>query len=98
MPCKSDRIPRVLDIPNTRFDTTDPGGTYRPNEPPEAKRGTQFKPFGIEARQPTIRYLPDTPLDIFQLFIPESLVQRWVEYTNEAAASMIDEETLPKAR
>ena len=67
-------MPRESDIPNTRFDTTNPGGTYRPNEPPMAKRGTKFKPFEIEAREPTIRYLLDTLLDIFQLFILESLV------------------------
>jgi len=47
-------MPRESDIPNTRFDTTDPGGTYRPNEPPVATRGTVFEPFEVEAREPIV--------------------------------------------
>jgi hypothetical protein len=39
-------------------------------------------PFIVQPRDFHISYLPNTPLDLFQLFIPESLLWRWIEYTN----------------
>ena len=75
---------RETDVPDTVWDTTDPGGTYRPNEPPVIASGTEFNPLDIQQRDPTVRGLPDTALGIFQRFVPESLVEKWVEYTNDA--------------
>ena len=77
-------MPRETDVPGTMWDTTDPRGTYRPDEPPVSTHGTEFDPLNIPKRDPIIRGLPDTALGIFQRFIPESLVEKWVEYTNEA--------------
>ena len=72
------------DVPNTTWDTTDPGGTYRPNEPPVDTCGTYFDPLDILKRDPVVQGLLDTALGIFQRFIPESLVEKWVQYTNES--------------
>ena len=40
-------MPRNTDVPNTVWDTTDPGGIYRPNEPPVDTRGANFDPLDI---------------------------------------------------
>ena len=77
-------MPRETDVPNTVWDTTNPGGTYRPNEPPVDTYGTHFNPLDIQKRDPVVQGLPDTALGIFQRFIPESLVEKWVKYTNES--------------
>ncbi|RKK10605.1 hypothetical protein BFJ66_g16165 [Fusarium oxysporum f. sp. cepae] len=65
------------------FDTpplSDPTGV--PNFPPEEGRGDDFQPFNLEYRDFKINPLPKEPLELFQLFIPISLVQSWIEYTN----------------
>jgi len=77
-------MPLNTDVPDTIWDTTDPGGTYRPNEPPVSTKGTEFDPLDIPKRDPVVQGLPDTALGIFQRFVPESLVEKWVKYTNEA--------------
>ena len=69
-------MPRETDVPGTMWDTTDPGGTYRPDEPPVSTHGTEFDPLDIPKRDPVVRGLPDTALGIFQRFIPESLVEK----------------------
>ena len=77
-------MPRKTDVLNTTWDTTDPSGTYRPNEPPVDTCGTEFNPLDIQKRDPVVRGLSDTALGIFQRFVPASLVEKWVKYTNEA--------------
>ena len=77
-------MPRKTDVPGITQDTTDPGGTYRPDEPPVEAFGATFKPLDIPKRDPIVRSLLDTALGIFLRFVPESLVEKWVEYTNEA--------------
>ena len=58
-------MPRKTDVPGTTWDTTDLGGTYRPNEPPVEAFRTEFNPLDILKRDPVIRGLPDTALGIF---------------------------------
>lgn len=60
--------------------------TCRPIFNPIDHCGQDFKPFHIEHRDASISPLPLSPLALFQLFIPESLVNKWVKYTNEAPA------------
>lgn len=50
--------------------------------PAENDRGTNFEPFHVETRPFHINTLPPTPLQLFQLFLPISLVEKWVSYTN----------------
>jgi hypothetical protein len=50
--------------------------------PPDETRGFNFSPFIVQPRNFHISYLPNTPLDLFQLFIAKSLLWRWIEYTN----------------
>ena len=69
-------MPRKTDVPDTAWDTTDPGGTYRPNEPPVNASRTKFDPLDIPKRDPIIRDLLDTVLVIFQRFVPERLVEK----------------------
>ena len=69
-------MPQETDVPNTVWDTTDPGGIYRPNEPPLSTIGTEFKPLNIQKRDPVVQGLSDTTLGIFQRFVPKSLVEK----------------------
>jgi hypothetical protein len=48
----------------------------------ENDRGTNFKPFHVETRNFRISPLPPTSPQLFQLFLPISLVEKWVSYTN----------------
>ena len=58
--------------------------TGRPNFEPVAAAGSVFYPFKLEQRHPTLSTLPASPVNLFQLFLPVSLVESWVCYTNEA--------------
>ena len=58
-------MPPKPDVPGTTWDTTDLGGTYRPNEPPVMTSGATFKPLDIPKRDPIVRGLLDTTLGIF---------------------------------
>jgi hypothetical protein len=49
--------------------------------PAETDRGTNFEPFHVETRNFRISTLPPTPLQLFQLSLPISLVEKWVQYT-----------------
>ncbi|KAL6353658.1 hypothetical protein LRP88_12971 [Fusarium phalaenopsidis] len=49
--------------------------------PAEKARGTNFEPFHVETRNFHINTPPPSPLQLFQLFLPISLVERWVQYT-----------------
>ncbi|KAI8683287.1 Piggybac transposable element-derived protein 4 [Fusarium sp. Ph1] len=55
--------------------------TRVPVFPAEKDRGTNFEPFPVETRTFHISTPPPTPLQLFQLFLPISLVERWVQYT-----------------
>ena len=66
----------ACDVPNATYDRTDPGGTtYRPNLQPTTMQGAQFEPLTVEFRAPVVQKLPDNPLSIFHLLVPESLVE-----------------------
>lgn len=86
------------DLEGASYDRTDPGGTYRPNLPPAQKKGKKFVPLTMANREPAVRDLPDTALEIFQRFVPESLVKSWANSTNEAAAGLVRPETKPSSR
>jgi hypothetical protein len=60
--------------------------TYRPNVEPTDDIGSYFNPIHVPDRDFAVRQsLPaKTPLQLLQHFLPESLVERWVRYTNEA--------------
>ena len=47
-------MPDESDVPGIIWDTTDLGGTYRPNEPPISTRGTEFNPLYIQKRVPVV--------------------------------------------
>ncbi|KFA68037.1 hypothetical protein S40285_09013 [Stachybotrys chlorohalonatus IBT 40285] len=58
--------------------------TGRPNFKPMADRGSSFIPMQPEQHSPRITPLPASPVDLFHEFVPESLVEKWVIYMNEA--------------
>jgi hypothetical protein len=58
--------------------------TVRPSFEPEPERGPDFTPFCVPEREPQVRQLPPTRLLLFQQFLPESLVEDWVGYTNNS--------------
>jgi hypothetical protein len=57
--------------------------------PPEEGRGDDFQPFNVEDRDFHINPLPKEPLKLFQLFIPISLIQSWMIYTDDWVAYLI---------
>ena len=59
-----------------------------PKEPPipAPPAGISFEPFHVPDREPTVASLPESPVELFQLFIPRKLVESWVKWTNEAPA------------
>jgi hypothetical protein len=56
---------------------------------PAEEAGHNFMPFNIEYRDFQIKSLPQSPLELFQLFVPISLVQSWIEYTNSWVTHLI---------
>jgi hypothetical protein len=66
----------------------DPTGV--PNFPPEESYGRDFQPFHLQHRDFKIKALPQEPLELFQLFLPISLVQSWIEHTNSWVAYLIE--------
>ncbi|KJZ68196.1 hypothetical protein HIM_11540 [Hirsutella minnesotensis 3608] len=56
--------------------------TVRPQFDPEPERGPEFIPFVVPEREPQVRQLPPDPLSLFHWFLPESMVEEWVRYTN----------------
>jgi hypothetical protein len=60
-----------------------------PNFPPEESCGRDFQPFHLQYRDFKIEALPQEPLKLFQLFLPISLIQSWIEYTNSWVAHLI---------
>ncbi|KAK7570691.1 hypothetical protein V3481_019237 [Fusarium oxysporum f. sp. vasinfectum] len=61
-----------------------------PNFPPEEGRGDDFQPFNVEYHDFKINPLPKEPLELFQLFLPISLVQSWIEYTESWVRHLIE--------
>ncbi|KAF6833331.1 hypothetical protein CMUS01_06577, partial [Colletotrichum musicola] len=60
----------------------------RPHEPPSLERGTpgQFDPLDVPHREATIRDLPESPMRLFQRYIPYEMAESWAKWTNEAPA------------
>ena len=85
-------------IPFAQNDPTDPGGTFRPNLPPETEKGTVFNLLQIDKREPIVKDLPKSPLGIFQSFLPVSVVEEWVESTNTHVESLILDKGVTPAR
>ena len=74
-------------------------GTYRPRKQPITDKGTAFEPFHVIYRDPQIRNLPATILELFRLFVPEFLVVQWVKWTSDYMESTQYSETLkPQSR
>ncbi|SCO87597.1 uncharacterized protein FRV6_11724 [Fusarium oxysporum] len=61
-----------------------------PDFPADEAEGLHFTPFNIEYRDFQIKSLPQKTLELFQLFVPISLVQSWIEYTNDWVAHLIE--------
>ncbi|KPM33877.1 hypothetical protein AK830_g12695 [Neonectria ditissima] len=65
--------------------------TYRPIEKPVPDRGYNFKPMDLPSQAPVIAALPQQPLLLFQEFLPISLVERWVSYTNSWVSHLLQQ-------
>ncbi|EGU87164.1 hypothetical protein FOXB_02318, partial [Fusarium oxysporum f. sp. conglutinans Fo5176] len=76
-----------FDPPPSRA-ANDPTGV--PDFPPEEGCGDDFQPFNVEYRDFKINPLPKEPLELFQLFVPISLIQSWIEYTNSWVAHLLE--------
>ncbi|KAJ3454132.1 hypothetical protein MRS44_018026 [Fusarium solani] len=69
------------------------------NLPATTQRGYNFQPQHITYRALRVKELPNEPLDFFLHFVPYSLVERWVQYTNIWIAGLLHERPLrPQAR
>ncbi|KAJ3455280.1 hypothetical protein MRS44_013880 [Fusarium solani] len=82
-------------VSNSRVQREGDEATTEPDEVPEATRGHNFQPLNFEERQPILHITTSSiedPARLFQLFVPETLVNTWVTYTNTAAAAMNPEE------
>ncbi|KAM5527701.1 hypothetical protein FOXYSP1_20063 [Fusarium oxysporum f. sp. phaseoli] len=66
----------------------DPTGV--PNFPPDEGRGDDFQPFNLKYRDFKINPLPKEPLELFQLFVPISLIESWIKYTNSWVAHLLE--------
>ena len=64
--------------------------TRRPVFPPATDRGFNFQPFNVEMRDLKVNQLPQEPLYLFQYFVPLSLVNSWVKYTNKWVNSLLE--------
>lgn len=54
-------------------------------------RGFHFQPFKPPNRTSTIMPYSDTPVDLFQQFVPTFLVEKWVLWTNAWVAYLLAE-------
>lgn len=73
--------------------------TCRPVFNPATRCGAYFLPMEMPSRDLEVKPLPHTPLQLFQLFLPYSLVERWVQYTNSWVAILLqDRQLCPAAR
>ncbi|KFA60170.1 hypothetical protein S40285_09737 [Stachybotrys chlorohalonatus IBT 40285] len=58
--------------------------TRRPDFEPIEDRGPVFILMEPEQHPACIEPLPASPVDLFREFVPVSLVEKWISYTNEA--------------
>ncbi|MCW7072271.1 MAG: transposase [Methanophagales archaeon] len=72
--------------------------TYRDHKAPELECGKHFYPLRVSNRAPVISQLPPTALSLFQHFIPISLIEEWVRYTNQGSRAGPVGPDLPHAR
>lgn len=63
--------------------------TCRPIENPVPDRGYNFEPMDLPSRASAIMTLPQQPLLLFQEFLPVSLVERWVSFTNSWVSHLL---------
>ncbi|ENH64952.1 PiggyBac transposable element-derived protein 2 [Fusarium oxysporum f. sp. cubense race 1] len=76
---------------DTSFESQNRQGSSGPADlPADKSRGHNFTPFIVEDRDFHITHLPQTPLELFQLFIPISLIYRWIDYTNSWVGHLIE--------
>ncbi|KFA81069.1 hypothetical protein S40288_10171 [Stachybotrys chartarum IBT 40288] len=61
--------------------------TGRPDFEPVEDYGKEFIPMEPEQRPACLQPLLASPVDLFQQFVPVSLVENWASYTNEAPES-----------
>lgn len=68
------------------------------NEIKQPGRGFHFQPFKPQYRHFVMKDLPDSPVELFQLFCPEDLIKKWVIWTNDWVAFQLQakEATLGK--
>jgi hypothetical protein len=50
------------------------------------------RPLEMQEREPVFRDIPNKPLELFQKFLPVSLVEQWVESTNSSVDDLLTEE------
>jgi hypothetical protein len=62
--------------------------TRRPAFPAADDRGFNFHPFEVPRRELLVNDLPQNPLIFFQHFVPVSIVNNWVKYTNDWVNSL----------
>ncbi|KFA55188.1 hypothetical protein S40293_09894 [Stachybotrys chartarum IBT 40293] len=58
--------------------------TGRPDFEPVTAAGPKFYPLQLQQRPAVLAAMPAAPVDLFHQFIPVSLIEKWVIYTNEA--------------
>ena len=71
--------------------------TRRPVFPPSDTRGFNFQPFAVERRDLKVKELPQGPLQLFQYFVPLSLVESWAQYTNKWVDSLLERGVIDSA-
>ncbi|KAG5815635.1 hypothetical protein H9Q74_011574 [Fusarium xylarioides] len=71
--------------------------TCRPVFSPTTRCGAYFLPLIMPSQDLHINPLPQTPLELFQLFVPSSLVESWVRYTNSWVQSLLQSRQLGPA-
>jgi hypothetical protein len=64
--------------------------TRAPAFPADKSRGDSFEPFNIEQRDLHVNPLSQAPLELFQLFVPIWIVEKWVNYSNSWVASLLE--------
>ncbi|KAI0192072.1 hypothetical protein EV127DRAFT_54545 [Xylaria flabelliformis] len=57
-------------------------GTFQPNVPPtnHHTEPSEFVPLDLPDRDFEVQSLPNTPLGLFEEFLPPWLIAKWVEY------------------
>jgi hypothetical protein len=58
--------------------------------PADEARGSNFIPFIVEPRNYPFSYLPNTPLDLFQLSMAKCLFWKWIEYIDSWVSYLLE--------